>query len=114
MRITLDSTANLSYDNEVKGIWNQITVKTVTKSQEGSASESLFLECSEEISKEISEKEDLQRAEADGVIARRKAEYENLLAQIAEQARIAEDNKSGFLGLGRKAQIRKEALQKNR
>ena len=46
------------------------------------------------------------------MIARRKAEYENLLAQIAEQARIAEDNKSGFLGLGRKAQIRKEALQK--
>ena len=48
------------------------------------------------------------------MIARRKAEYENLLAQIAEQARIAEDNKSGFLGLGRKEQIRKEDLQKNR
>ncbi|MDY5559590.1 MAG: leucine-rich repeat domain-containing protein, partial [Candidatus Heritagella sp.] len=43
----------LSYDNEVKGIWNQITVKTVTKSQEGSASGSLFLECSEKLAKKF-------------------------------------------------------------
>ena len=53
LRITFDSTANLSYDNEVKGIWNQITVKTVTKSPEGSASGSLFLECSEKLAKKF-------------------------------------------------------------
>ena len=53
-----------------------------------------------------------REAGAERVAAQRKGEYEKLLAQIAEQARIAEENKGGFLGLGKKAQARKTALQK--
>lgn len=50
--------------------------------------------------------------ESSEMTEKRKAEYESILEQIEEQKKIAEANKGGFLGMGKKAQTRKEALKK--
>lgn len=74
--------------------------------------EALQHESFQRIRQALKNGEACQKTETERVSAQRKAEYETLLAQIADQARIAEENKGGFLGLGKKARIRKEALQK--
>ena len=74
--------------------------------------EALQHESFQRIRQALENREACQKTETERVSAQRKAEYETLLTQIADQARIAEENKGGFLGLGKKARIRKEALQK--
>ena len=54
------------------------------------------------------EEEARQRKEAE----ERKAEYDDLVRRKAEQEQIVAENQGGFLGLGKKAKLRREAMSK--